>query len=199
MISVLFLLACADDPELVDTDKVSSEIDDTDTDTDSDTSGITDTETTPPEPIECTWTGAGPLHIPDPGMGDGIGNCTDAEPNNSPEDATPCGTTGNAFGAAIYCGSSLGGADSADNFVLRTSVISDTFSQYSYWNTGGNLLDQVLYEVTEDCTNLVEVYRWDSTNAGWENGDHDQNAMVKPNTVYMLQFLNIEGIGDYGS
>jgi len=200
MIFLLLMLGCdLHEPRQVNADTDTDTDTDTDPDTDSETDTETDTDTDYPPAVTCGWTGDGPYTIPDPGESDGSGNCSDNEPNDTPDQAVTCGTSGTAFSAAIYCAGSLGGADAADHFVFRTHFISDLVSQYSYWNSGGNLLDQVLFEVTDDCTDLVEVYRWDDTDSGWENGDHGENAPVKPNTIYVMQFLNIEGVGDYGS
>lgn len=157
-------------------------------------------DTGPPvEPVRCgSYLGAGPYRIPDPGDGDGY--CRESEPNDDPDNAVPCGTLNSPFGDAIYftnVGRIGGEGDETDTFVVRMGPQAKSFTQYSWWDSGTNLVDQVLYEVIDDCTDLVEVHRWDSTDVRGEHLSHSQSFRVESNTIYLLEFQNVNGEGEY--
>lgn len=147
----------------------------------------------------CGWTGDGPYTVPFPGT-EPHENCADAEPNDSPDQAVACGLIDAPFGAALYVlgpPGSLSEEDASDWFVFMTGPDTDLIGQYSWWESGTNLLDQVLYEVTEDCTELVEVKRWDSTSTTGEHQDHTDPVEVRPNAIYALEMRRIDGEGEW--
>ena len=152
----------------------------------------------PPLP-SCGWTGGGPYTIPFPGT-EPHEDCADEEPNSTPDEAVPCGLIDSPFGAAIYVlarPGSLGEGDEADWFVFMAGPNTDTIGQYSWWAEDVDLLDQVLYEVTEDCTDLVEVKRWATTSTEGEHSSHSDPATVTPNRIYALEMVRVEGEGEW--
>jgi len=160
-----------------------------------DTSGETDSAVAFELPT-CGWTGAGPYRVPDPGrVGDGY--CNDTEPNDGPDAAVPCGVVDSPFSAQIYVRGRLSDTDTADWFVFVAGEKSDFNGQYSWWETGTDLLDQVLYEVTDDCTDLVEIKRWTSTSREGENLSHTDGVTIVPARIYAVSFEHVEGAGTW--
>ncbi len=170
MIATSFLVACGADPE--DTD-----VDGLDTDVASTTEGY---------------------DIPKPGNDDS--RCLDTEPNDTPEQAVPCGLVHEDPGAgtgAVYPleWGSLSEDDPVDWYVFKTAQDTDALHQFAWWNDDVNLADLAIYKVDEG--ELTEIWRSEESATDGENMAF-LDFEVEGRTTYLLEVYRAEGVGDYG-
>ena len=195
--TLLLLFSCGPlrlDP--TDTARTDTATDTADTGADTADSGADTADSVDPGPLpSCGWTGSGPYHIPDPGPGDGY--CVDHETNDTPDQANPCGVADSEIAAQLYIHGSTGPDDPADWFVFVAGWSSTYDGQYSWWETDTDLLDQRMYEVTDDCTDLVLVAEWATKSTFGENTNHKAGIDIVPGTIYALEFAHGEGEGDW--
>jgi len=172
--------ADADTDADADADADSDADSDADADADSDSDADTDAD----------------YDIPDPGNGNG--NCQDDEPNDTPNEAVPCGTVGVDFGTSgspYINGARIGDADVADYYVFVTDSRVETLHTFGYWRADSDVMDFVLYHVIDDGTAIEEVARYETDNTGGENENFDE-IPVEGGEVYLLEILPVEG-GSY--
>lgn len=155
--------------------------------------GASTTPTTGTEPTTSTWS------VPDPGTTSGA--CFDTEPNDTPDQAVPCGLVHEDPGlgtGAVYPldFGKVGPNDPVDWYAFRTGPDTDTLHQFAWWEgVTANLVDLVMYEVEDGV--LTEIWVGDETATDGENLDFLEIA-VRPDTTHLLEVRRVEGVGDYG-
>lgn len=147
-------------------------------------------------------TGGSMLDVPDPGNVSGF--CHDDEPNDTPNQASPCGvadldgaSVGVYFEDPFENPATIGGADAFDYFVFRTGPEAQTSHVFLEWQTDTNLVDLVMYEVQDGGASIVEIVRYDGEGGFYEGPTGTQPA-VKPDTVYLVEVIARDGQGEYG-
>jgi len=142
--------------------------------------------------------------VADPGTWDNHnGNyCSESEPNDTPMEATPCGLLRNPSSGStgMYAGvASIGGDDPIDWWVFQTGDQTERLHQLAWWSDWTapvDLLDMVIYEVASDRTDYWEVKRFDTADLSGENLSYS-TFEVAPSTLYLIEVISIEGVGDY--
>jgi len=137
--------------------------------------------------------------VPDPGTGAIPFSWPDTEPNDTPAQAVPVGTSTGAGEATWFDGTlssgSLGGTDVADYFVFRSSPQGGNFHNGPCWDqtTAPNLMDFYLYKVVDGHVGAM-VGSSATTDPACENIGGAADVAMEPSTIYLLE-LRATGAG----
>jgi hypothetical protein len=148
-----------------------------------------------------TTTGAGET-IPDPGAGDAFDqNLGSVEPNDTPSQATPLGTS---MGPNLYVwvnGNAIGGGDDADYFVFKSGPMPGEFQLGSSGLCYGPPLTNLtatLWKVVANHQIMPPIHTW-TTSTGSCLQSMAGDAPVEANTVYLLGVFGTGGVGSYAA
>jgi hypothetical protein len=134
-----------------------------------------------------------PGSIPDPGAGNMVdSNFGDVEPNDTPAQATPLGTSAQSMLYLWVSNNTGGGTDTADYYVFKTGPTAGTFSlgfSGLCWSGGITGIDATLWKVAGGQQVLPPVDTWMSTTSCTPPST---TPNVEANTVYLLG-LDIHG------
>jgi hypothetical protein len=137
--------------------------------------------------------------IPDPGNGNPNGTFPwpDTEPNNTPDKAVAVGTatvTETIIRPWFDSGpDAIGGTDTADYWVFRSSPSGGTFSFDMSWSSNTNLADAALYKVVAGVQQMPAVKIWDSTSTSGESATMGVNeATLEASTVYLFEITAVD-------
>jgi len=130
--------------------------------------------------------------VPDPGSGAIPFSWPDTEPNDTPEQAVPLGTSVSNGEATWFDGTaesgSLGGSDTADYFVFRSSSQGGVFHAGPCWDgtSAPNLMDFYVYQVVGGHVGTM-VGSAVTSDASCENIDASADVTMQPDTVYLVE------------
>ena len=143
---------------------------------------------------------AGGALVPAPGTQAIPFSWPDTEPNDSPSQAVPVGTSLSPGEATWFDGTldsgSLGGDDRADFFVFASSPEGGNFHAGPCWNSADapNLMDFFVYEVVDGHVGATLATSADAE-PGCENLAGAADVAMEPSTVYLLE-LRAVGTGN---
>jgi hypothetical protein len=134
-----------------------------------------------------------PGGIPDPGAGNAVdNNFADVEPNDTPQTATPLGTSAQAMLYLWITNNMGGGTDTSEYYVFKTGATAGTFTLGTSglcWSGGITGIDATLWKVVAGMQVLPPIQTWMSTASCTPPGTA---PAVEANTEYLLG-LTIHG------
>jgi hypothetical protein len=137
-------------------------------------------------------------NIPDPGTTDGVdNNWGSVQPNNTPAQATPLGT---AVSGNIYTWvntNAIGGGDSANYFVFRTSADAGTLSFDFCFTPSITAMTATLWQVSNSQEVQPPVGSWQSTGTCVTNTPG--LTAIQANTVYLFGLTATGDAGTYSA
>ncbi|HTM20874.1 MAG TPA: hypothetical protein VL172_10210 [Kofleriaceae bacterium] len=143
--------------------------------------------------------------VPDPGNAAIPFSWPDTEPNDTPQQAVPLGTSVNAGEATWFDGTaesgSLGGTDRADFFVFRSSPQGGMFHAAPCWDgtAAPNLIDFYVYKVVDGHVDSMAGSST-ATDDGCENLTATADVTMEASTVYLLELRALgAGMALYGA
>jgi hypothetical protein len=138
------------------------------------------------------------MTVPDPGSGAIPFSWQDTEPNNTPAGAVALGTSTGAGEATWFDGTAtsgtLGGSDTSDYFVFRSSPQGGNFHAGPCWDGSAapNLLDFYIYKVAGGQVGAM-VGSSVTTDPACENVNGSADITMEPSTVYLLELRATAG------
>jgi hypothetical protein len=144
--------------------------------------------------------GPGPTGIPDPGPGDVVDVAFQSiEPNDTPQEATPLGTSTTGDVTVWISGNAIGGSGNASNyFVFRSGPTPGTFIFRGCFNSPIDGMTATLWRVVDSAARLPPVATASSTPDGPTSAclTFDQ-TVLDANTVYLFGLTATGGAGEY--
>jgi hypothetical protein len=148
-----------------------------------------------------TDSGQGPCTancIPDPGTSDAVdNNWGSVAPNSTPAEATPLGT---AAGADIYSwvnSNDIGGSDTTNYFVFRTSATAGTLSFDFCFASPLTSMTATMWVVANGVQQEPAVATWNSTGTCVTN--MPTPTPIEASTVYLFELTGTGGAGTYSA
>jgi hypothetical protein len=136
--------------------------------------------------------------IPDPGAGAAVdNNFGNVEPNDTPQTATPLGTSASANVYLWISNNMGGGSDTSDYFVFKSGPTSTMFSLSTSgicWSGAITGVNATLWEVANGQQVMPPVKTWMSTTSCTPPGTA---VTIKPSTEYLLGLMISGGAGTY--
>jgi hypothetical protein len=142
-----------------------------------------------------------PLGILDPGPGHQVDVAfTNAPPNDTPETATPLGTSTTANVTVWITGNAIGGASNPSNyFVFRSGPSAGTFAFDGCFAPPITGMTGGLWRVVDGKQQLPAVATWNSTGDGDAGRGclANESAAMTANTIYLFGLTATGGAGQY--
>jgi hypothetical protein len=139
-------------------------------------------------------------NIPSPGAGNAVdNNFGDTEPNDTPQQATPLGTSMFAGINVWVTSNSLGGGDTADYFVFNSGAMGGPFSFNicSLNGTSPTFTGATLWQVQNNQMVTPPVHMWTGTTGCISSAAGD--ATLTPNTEYLFGLFGSGATGMYAA
>jgi hypothetical protein len=138
--------------------------------------------------------------IPDPGPGNQVNVAFDSvPPNDTPDTATPLGTSTTADIVVWITGNQIGGPGNASNyFVFRSGAAAGQFSFDGCFGSPITGMTAGLWKVVDAKQQLPPVATWQSTSDGAGSGClTNAVASLDANTAYLFGLTATGGAGEY--
>jgi hypothetical protein len=136
--------------------------------------------------------------VPDPGNGNAVDqDFGDVEPNDTPAQATPLGISQDTMGVYAWVGgNSLGGTDTADYFVFK-STSAGPFTMNACSTPGLTNLNATIWKVQNGQQVNPPIHMWTGVNGCITVQPTD--AVLEANTVYLLGIFPVGNAGMYSA